>query len=233
MARSRRDRYDPCVPADGENDAGLVALVREGNLLAFADLYRAHAPAVAWAVRDQVRDSDTVADLVQESFARALERLDSLREPHHFRAWVLQIARHVAIDEQRRRGRLRLAADDLALDVKESSAGPEDLAELRDLVRRVRGCIAGLSQRDATAVVLVGELGFSPVALGAALGISPGTAKVVVHRARRRLADALALQELVRTRGRGAAAARVLEPDPRYLHSRSSESALQQLGELT
>ena len=50
------------------------------------------------------------------------------------------------------------------------------------------------------AVVLVAELGFSPAALGAALGISPGSAKVVIHRARRRLADALAQQELVRRR---------------------------------
>jgi RNA polymerase sigma factor (sigma-70 family) len=192
------------VPADGEHDAGLVALIRDGNVLAFADLYRAHAPSVAFAVRDHVRDPETVADLVQESFARALERLDSLREPEHFGAWVLQIARHAAIDERRQRGRVRLAAEDLALHLKESTAGPEDLAELRDLLHRVRGCIAGLSRRDATAVVLVGELGFSPAALGAALGISPGSAKVVVHRARRRLADALAQQELVRSRARDA-----------------------------
>jgi RNA polymerase sigma-70 factor, ECF subfamily len=188
------------VPADGEHDAGLVALIRDGDVLAFADLYRVHAPAVACAVRDHVHDLDTVADLVQESFARALERLDSLREPEHFRAWVLQIARHAAIDERRQRGRIHLATEDLALHVKESTAGPEDLAELRDLLHRVRGCIGGLSRRDATAVVLVAELGFSPTALGAALGISPGSAKVVIHRARRRLADALAQQELVRAR---------------------------------
>ena len=196
------------MPVDGEHDAGLVALIRDGNVLAFADLYRAHAPAVAFAVRDHVRDPETVADLVQESFARALERLDSLREPDHFRAWVLQIARHAAIDEQRRRGRVQLAAEDLALHVKESTAGPEDLAEVRDLLHRVRGCIAGLSRRDATAVLLVAELGFSPAALGAALDISPSSAKVVVHRARRRLADALALQELARRQALDASRAR-------------------------
>ena len=190
------------MPADGEHDAGLVALIHDGDVLAFADLYRAHAPAVAFAVRDHVRDPETVADLVQESFARALERLDSLREPQHFRAWVLQIARHAAIDEQRQRGRVQLANEDLALHVEESTAGPEDLAELRDLLHRVHGCIGGLSRRDATAVVLVAELGFSPDALGAALGISPGSAKVVIHRARRRLADALAQQELVRRQAR-------------------------------
>jgi hypothetical protein len=50
-------------------------------------------------------------------------------------------------------------------------------------------------------VYLVTHLGLSPAEVGAALGISPGAAKVVVHRARRRLRDALALRLMVRHRG--------------------------------
>ena len=70
---------------------------------------------------------ETVADLVQESFARALERLDSLREPQHFRAWVLQIARHGDLTESLSAWAAILTHEDLVLQVKESSAGPEDL----------------------------------------------------------------------------------------------------------
>lgn len=178
----------------------LVEKVRAGDTAAFAELYRAHAGAVAVAVRDNVRGPDAVADVVQESFARALERLDTLREPERFRSWVLAIARNAAVDERRHTQRVIADLDDAAGELVSADVGPEDLAELREAVRTVRGCVAGLSRRDATAVTLVSELGFSPAEVGAALGISPGAAKVVVHRARRRLADALELENQVRAR---------------------------------
>jgi RNA polymerase sigma-70 factor (ECF subfamily) len=182
-------------------DAELVARTRGGDASAFAELYRAHAPAVAVAIRDQVHDADGVADVVQEVFARALERLDTLREPDRFRPWVLAIARHAAVDERRHRNRVVTAIDEDGFpEVVARDPGPDDIAELRDLVQLVQGCVAGLSRRDATAVTLVSELDFTPAEVGAALGVSPGAAKVVVHRARRRLHDALELELRVRRR---------------------------------
>jgi DNA-directed RNA polymerase specialized sigma24 family protein len=68
----------------------------------FADLYRAHAPAVAVAVRDRLREPKAVADIVQEVvFTRALERLSTLHDADRFRPWVLAIARNAAADEGR------------------------------------------------------------------------------------------------------------------------------------
>jgi RNA polymerase sigma-70 factor (ECF subfamily) len=174
--------------------------VRAGDTAAFAELYRTHAGAVAVAVRDNVRGPDSVADVVQEAFVRALERLDTLREPDRFRPWVLAIARNAAVDERRHTRRVSTDLDDAVGELASADVGPEDLAELRDVVQTVRGCVAGLSRRDATAVALVSELGFTPAEVGAALGISPGAAKVVVHRARRRLQAALELEEQVRSR---------------------------------
>ena len=181
------------------SDAECVAKVRAGDTAAFADLYRAHAPAVAVAVRANIRNGESVADVVQEAFLRALEQLDSLREADRFRSWVLAIARNAAVDE-RRHGQRVVAELDTVAELPSADMGPEDLAELRDAVRAVRGCVAGLSRRDATAVALVSELGFGPAEVGAALGISPGAAKVVVHRARRRLQAALELEAQVRQR---------------------------------
>lgn len=183
-----------------ESDAERVARVRRGDIDAFAVLYREHTPAVTAVVRATLAGSDGVADAVQEAFVRALEQLGSLREPERFRPWVLAIARNVATDELRRRQRFR---DDLEAAGEPASPelGPESVAELRDVVRTVRGCVAGLSARDATAIVLVSELGFGPAEVGAALGISPGAAKVALHRARRRLEAAIALRELVRAHG--------------------------------
>ncbi|MEX1008149.1 MAG: RNA polymerase sigma factor [Acidimicrobiia bacterium] len=183
----------------GGRDAEFVEKVRAGDTAAFAELYRAHAPGVAVAVRANIHGPETVADVVQETFLRALEQLDTLREPDHFRSWVLAIARNAAVDERRQHRRV-ITDLDIAGDLASAEVGPEELAALRDAVRTVRGCVAGLSRRDATAVALVSELGFSPSEVGAALGISPGAAKVAVHRARRRLQAALELEARVRER---------------------------------
>src|SRR3954471_7984221 len=93
-------------------DAELVARIREGDADAFSELYRLHSHAVGTAVRDNVHDADGVADVVQETFTRALARLDSLRQPDRFRPWLLSIARHAAVDHRRHATRVRALSDD-------------------------------------------------------------------------------------------------------------------------
>ncbi|MEZ5227711.1 MAG: sigma-70 family RNA polymerase sigma factor [Acidimicrobiales bacterium] len=84
--------------------------------------------------------------------------------------------------------------DDLALGALPSAtAGPDEITELRDLARSVKSGIGGLSKRDATALSLAVHFGFGPTEIGEALSISPGNAKVVLHRARKRLRDAIEL----------------------------------------
>jgi RNA polymerase sigma-70 factor (ECF subfamily) len=78
------------------------------------------------------------------------------------------------------------------------ASGPDSLAEVRELAAQVEGCVSGLSQRDATALAMVTYLGFGPEQVAAALGLTPGAAKVLIHRARRRLRQALVLQLMVR-----------------------------------
>lgn len=190
-------------------DELLVAATLSGDDHAFAELYRRHAPAVAAAIRDRERDPERVADAVQEAFARALARLDALREPTRFRAWVLAIARNLGTDHQRDAGKVRLepiAGDgDDRPEPADPSAGPDELASLGELAALVRGCIAGLSPRDATAVSMVTWLGLGPAEVATGLGISHGAAKVVLHRARQRLRDRVVL-EVAAARRRGGCA---------------------------
>jgi RNA polymerase sigma-70 factor (ECF subfamily) len=162
-----------------------------------------HAPAVFRVVSSSAGYADA-ADLVHDVFVRALERLPSLQAPDRFRPWLLAIARNVAIDALRSRGRVRVtAADEDAQELADARPGPADLSELAELTMLVRGAVAGLSPRDAAAVTMVTQLGYSVAEVAAVFGVSPGAAKVLLHRARRRLRAALALEMLVRRRGDG------------------------------
>jgi RNA polymerase sigma factor (sigma-70 family) len=178
----------------------LVARTLAGDERAFAALYRAHAGAVHRLVRESAHDPDVAADLVQEAFTRALEQLASLRDADRFRPWLFAIARHVVADHHRRQARTASPERESPVEVEPSSLqpGPAELAELDELSRLVRGCVAGLPARDAAAVAMVSYLDFTPAEVASALGITTGAAKVAVHRARARLRGALKLAVLVR-----------------------------------
>ena len=179
-----------------EDDARRVARLRGGDATAFDELYRTHVHAVGAAVRDRVREPEAHADLVQEAFVRALERLDTLRDPAAFRPWLLSIARRVAVDGLRTRQRSSPVAVDSIDLTDDAGEDPQQVAELAELAERVRSGFALLSRRDATALELATRFGLSTEELAAALGLSTGAAKVALHRARRRLRQALRLQTL-------------------------------------
>lgn len=179
-----------------QTDAALVARLRAGDRTAYAALYEAHAPAVRLAVGDRVQEPQARADLVQEAFTRALERLDDLRDPGAFRPWLLSIARNAAVDQRRGERWTADVDDDVLVELGDPVAGPEDHAELAELAARVRSNVVHLSRRDATALTLVTRFGLSTQDLAAALDVSPGAAKVALHRARTRLRQALRLETL-------------------------------------
>ena len=189
---------------DGASDQELVDAARAGDMQAFGTLYTRHIDAVRREISRTTGDAPVV-DLAHDVFIRALEALPSLREPAAFKGWLLTIARRAAIDQRACRGREQ-ALDDADTDALEDGGRrPDDLATLRELTMLVRGTVAGLSARDAAAVRLVTDLGFSPDDLAPALGLTPGAARVVLHRARRRLRDALVVELLVRLQLDGCA----------------------------
>jgi RNA polymerase sigma-70 factor (ECF subfamily) len=184
------------------SDAELVDAVRGGDTVAFGELYRRHLGAATRAAASLVEQRDLVADAVQDAFVSALERLDTLRDISKFRPWLMSIARHRAIDARRRRAQV-VPQEDAGMATEDERPGPEQAVELTELASLVHGCVNDLSQRDATAIAMVTQLGFTPTEVGDALGLSPGAAKVLLHRARRRMKDALVLELMVRRRHQG------------------------------
>ncbi|HXW78414.1 MAG TPA: RNA polymerase sigma factor [Acidimicrobiales bacterium] len=186
------------VAAPPRSDGQLVEAVRSGDTQAFSELYQAHVGAVRAVAFRLVHDREAIADVVQDTFFRALRNLGSLQDPARFKPWLMQIARNLATDQLRARGRVTMLDDSAALDLADTGPGPGSVAELRELAKQVQGCVAGLSNRDATAIAMVAQLGFTPEQVAGALGLTAGATKVLLHRARRRMRHALVLQVMVR-----------------------------------
>lgn len=184
------DRPPRLMTSDRKAEVDLVRRARQGEADAFGQLHARYENVVASVVRAETRNASDASDIVQEVFLLAWSRLGSLRDPERFRAWLLQIARRAVIDHSRVTGR-RVALDhddDLTIARAASSdPDPAELVELADLVGRLRGALDDLSRRDAVALTLAAQFGFGPAEIAQALQITPNNAKVVLHRARRRL----------------------------------------------
>src|SRR5262245_41022135 len=91
-----------------DNEPAHVPLVRrapDGDRAAFASLHDRYGRAVHAVVLARVRPQDA-ADVVQDVFLLAWQRLPDLRDAIAFGPWLLRIARNAATDHLRRRPHL-------------------------------------------------------------------------------------------------------------------------------
>lgn len=84
----------------------LLSDAREGDRDALDTFVRITHDDV-WAVCRHLGDADSVEDLVQSTYLRALNALPGYRGDGNGRGWLLAIARHTCIDATRRRIRQR------------------------------------------------------------------------------------------------------------------------------
>lgn len=169
----------------------LVQQARRGDQAAFRELLDAHRSAVVSTLfACGVRCSETALDLAQDVALRSWQRLDSLKEPRTFSAWVRRIAANAARDHLRR---LAVRREDL-LDEAMHLEGEDDPHDRAERKAEVRLMMAALADEDAEVVELLTARaeGVTVEALAARMEISPDALKMRVMRARKRLRARLA-----------------------------------------
>lgn len=159
----------------------LVAAAVEGDDAALTELIRQTQPVV-WRLCARLGSKDDVADLVQDTYMRAIRALPAYRGDAPVRPWLLSIARRVCADHVRRRQRERRLVDRVALH-HDSSPRPahESIDDLLDVLDDDR--------RDA--FVLTQYVGLSYEESAVVLGCAIGTIRSRVARARAQLLAAV------------------------------------------
>ena len=111
--------------AEAIEDGELVARAQRGDGWAEDKLYRRHVGYVFGLATRLLRNSVEAEDVVQDTFAIALEQLGSLRDGTAVRAWLAQIA----VSQTRRRFRRKKLLQLLHIDTSVDDATLESLAD--------------------------------------------------------------------------------------------------------
>lgn len=168
---------------DAVDGLGIAAIDRSASDTAdrtFSDFYAAHRDSTYRAVLVATRNPHRAEDAVQEAFLRAYDRWDSVRRHDRPHAWVIRVALNVATSWWRRHRRGQASPPD--------RPAPPDVRPMdAQLVRLVWELPK--RQRQVVALRVLADLSVTDTAQ--ALGIADGTVKATLHRALRRLRDAL------------------------------------------
>jgi RNA polymerase sigma-70 factor, ECF subfamily len=163
-----------------------LAAAKAGDETAFTVLFRFAQPALLRYLR--VISRDRYEDLAGETWLQVVRGLDSFQadEPQAFRAWVLSIARHRWLDDQRARGR---RPEIVAQEMPERAAGADVAAAVDEMIstESALALIARLPGDQAEVVTLRYIADLDVATTAATLGKEPGAVRVLAHRGLRRL----------------------------------------------
>lgn len=152
-------------------------------------LYREHGRRVLGYALRRVGTREDALDVVAETFLITWRRRDQVPDdPDHQLPWLLSTARNCARNAARGSGRADRARAAVVRELQVLDVpDPADVHQVRAAHADLAAALATLSDDDRELVMLVSWDGLGPSAAGAALGLTPGAARVRLHRARARL----------------------------------------------
>lgn len=171
------------------DDLALAERCRAGDFEAFEALYREHSPRLFALTVRMLGNRTDAEDMLQEIFLTAHRKLKSYRGDARLSTWLFRLATNVCLDHLRSKAARMTQAtssldDDHAAEPATASPG-----RVVGTVQRIdlERAVARLPQGSRAAFLLHDVEGFEHREVAAMLGISEGTSKSQVHKARLKL----------------------------------------------
>ncbi len=176
-------------------DLALVQQCRDHVPGAFEQVYRLHAPRL-FGLACRLVGRTEAEDLLQDIFLTAYRKLDQYKGESTLATWLFRLATNLCLDYLRSRGaRLTKMTETIADEREAVAAGAGPIAGTLDRLDLDRA-ITALPPGYRTAFVLHDVEGLGHREVAEAMGVSEGTSKSQLHRARLRLREALASRSL-------------------------------------
>jgi RNA polymerase sigma-70 factor (ECF subfamily) len=200
-----------------DDDAALLAALRAGDERAFERLVELHHAALVRVARQYVPTDEIAQDVAQEAWLGLLRGLDSFEGRSSLRTYLFRIVMNLA----RTRGVREARSVPFSSLVRDEETGPvvdperfvrapaagaghwlspirpwsvsaEQIALDAELAEKVAEAITRLPETQRRVVTLRDVEGFDAAEVCDLLGLSEGNQRVILHRARTKLREALA-----------------------------------------
>jgi RNA polymerase sigma-70 factor, ECF subfamily len=166
-----------------------IRRAQSGDVDAFEQLYREHSPRIyALCLRLKAGDKTNATELLQDVFVKAWRRLDTFRGDCAFASWLHRLTVNTMLESARSDG--RRAARVLPMEDTSRLAGAARSSGI-ELKMDMESAIASLPKGARLAFVLHDVEGYQHQEIAEQLGVTVGTVKAQLHRARRLLRDRL------------------------------------------
>jgi RNA polymerase sigma-70 factor (ECF subfamily) len=177
--------FDESKRASADRDAMDVARAARGDVQAFERLYRAHIPRVHGIVRRMAggrgpAGENDIDELAQDVFVRAWQKLGTFRGESAFTTWLHRLAVNVVLERFRSGSAERARRVDSDVVFETASSAPSR----PDLSIDFEAALERLPDGAREIFELHDVQGYKHREIGTLLGISPGTSKAQLHRAR-------------------------------------------------
>ncbi len=174
---------------------------RKPDRIAFSELLRRYQSHVDRLLYHLAPDWQDRADLSQEVWIRVYRHLHGLKEPGKFKGWLSRIVTNLFYDELRKRKRvkaplsldapIRMDDGEMDWDIASGDPSPEDNLSTKEFYEQLNSAIADLPETFRTTIVLREIEGLPYEDIANITGVSLGTVKSRIARARTRLQSVL------------------------------------------
>lgn len=180
--------HDGMTSGTPESIDALVRRAQEGDVRAFESLYRQTSGRVYAVCLRMCADGERATELVQDVFVRVWEKLPGFRGDAQFTTWLHRLTVNLVLQDRRTRGRRErreFVSDDLE---RFGRVARRAMPGTRvDLER----AIAALPDKARRVLVLRDVQGYKYNEIADITGVSVGTVKAQIHRARRLVQERL------------------------------------------
>lgn len=172
------------------NERDLIARVLAGDPAAERQLYDNYVDQVWRMAYRFAGDAERAAEWTQDTFVKVFARLADFRGDSKLGTWIGSITISVSLGGLRQ---LKTRASrELPLDDELPQAAPERPRLDGDLRQKLASAIDGLADGYRSVFVLHDVEGYTHEEIAQMLGVTTGTSKAQLHRARGKLREALA-----------------------------------------
>jgi RNA polymerase sigma factor (sigma-70 family) len=162
------------------SEADLIKGSLSGDRRMQERLYERYAPKMYSVCLRYASNSDDAQDLLQEGFIKVFKNLDKFRHEGSFEGWVRRVFVNTCIEHFRRKVYVNSITENEEKTIEDASVSILDTLAERDIIELIRE----LSPGYRTVFNLYVIEGYSHREIGELLGISEGTSKSQLARAK-------------------------------------------------